>query len=109
MTKADQKRLDIIHRMPCLACAQEGCSQPSKTEAHHIVDKGYRKHSGGHQSTLPLCGWHHRGEPISGDSCSEMTAYYGPSMAKNKRSFVKRYGTERELLARTDEVMGIAA
>lgn len=75
MTKADQKRLDIIHRLPCLACVQSGGGQPNRTEAHHIVDRGYRRLSGGHNSTIPLCSWHHRGEPMNTTwALSEMTA-----------------------------------
>lgn len=105
MNKADQKRLDIIHRLPCLACVQEGCEQPNKTEAHHLVDKGYRKHSGGHQATIPLCGWHHRAEPKIGQSKTEMGFIYGPSMETSMAFFVKRYGTQRELLARTNAVI----
>lgn len=100
-TKADQARLDVIHLMQCIACALDGLTQPSKTEAHHIVDGGYRKHSGGHQATLPLCGWHHRGEPKIGFFTapkSAMTHGFGPSLAVSKREFVRRFGTERELL-----------
>lgn len=109
MTKADQKRLDVIHRLPCMACVQEGCAQPSPTEAHHLVDKGYRKHSGGHQATLPLCGWHHRGEPVFGDSCASMRAYYGPSLAIEAKAFARNYGKQRELLANIDKLIGISA
>lgn len=104
MNKADTKRMDIIHRLPCVACVQEGC-HISPSEAHHIVDKGYRKHSGGHQATIPLCEWHHRGEPRLGFSAALMADKFGPSMARAKRAFVARYGTERELLARVDRLL----
>ena len=106
MTKADQKRLDIIHRLPCLACVQDGSVQPSATEAHHIVDKGYRKHSGGHQSTLPLCKYHHRGETPLGFTVDEMHFTHGPSMFHHGKEFKQRYGTQRELL---DRVNGLIA
>jgi hypothetical protein len=99
-------RLDIIHRLPCLACVQEGQSQPNRTEAHHLVDKGYREHSGGDEATIPLCGWHHRGEPKKSHSKTEMGFIYGPSLATSKSFFVKRYGTERELLARVNDTIG---
>lgn len=105
MNKADKKRLDIIHRLPCVACVQEGCNQPSRTEAHHLVTNGYRKHSGGHQATIPLCSWHHRAEPAWGSSVKDMASYYGPSMATHKREFIVRYGTQRELLSRVDSVI----
>lgn len=102
-TKAQQIRLDRIHAMQCPACEQEEIPQPSPTEAHHIVDKGTRALSGGHDATIPLCGWHHRAEPAEGVTMREMHQTYGPSLAAHKREFKATYGTERELLALTDE------
>ena len=89
-----------VHALPCMCCQIEGVDQPSRTEAHHIVDKGYRKHSGGDESRLPLCGWHHRGICEDGKTSSVMLFEYGPSLELNKKRFVATYGTERELLAR---------
>lgn len=100
-SKPEQKRLDLIHSMGCLACELFGVAgrQPLPTEAHHIVDNGYRKHSGGHMATLPLCGWHHRGV-CTPDwmTSSMMEAKYGPSFALRKKQFIAQIGTERELL-----------
>jgi len=84
-SKVDQLRLDQIHNMPCICCHIAGLTQfglqPSRTEAHHIVDGGYRKHSGGHMSTLPLCGWHHRADmPDWRDRKETMLARFGPSL-----------------------------
>lgn len=104
MTKADQKRLDIIHRLPCLACVQIGANI-TPVEAHHIVDKGYRRLSGGHQATIPLCEWHHRGAFRLGMTATEMTNIFGPSLARSKRAFISKFGTERDLLARTNAVI----
>lgn len=112
-SKAEQDRLDAIHAMPCIACEIEAdisrqrseivLSQPSRTEAHHIVDKGTREHSGGHMATLPLCGWHHRGEPVYPLGKREMRNLHGPSLADSKKSFRANYGSERDLLAITDK------
>lgn len=101
-TKAEQLRLDRIHAMPCIACEAEEMPQPLPTEADHLVDKGTREHSGGHMATIPLCGWHHRGEkayPLTG---REMKQLHGPSFALHKREAVASYGTKRELLAEVD-------
>lgn len=101
-TKAQAARMAAIKRMQCKACCQESMPQPFPTEVHHLVDKGTRKHSGGHDSTIPLCAWHHRGEityPLTG---REMKELHGPSFALHKRSFIAQYGTERELLAQTN-------
>jgi hypothetical protein len=102
-TKAEQLRLDRIHAMPCMACEKERAQQPLRTEAHHLVDKGTRAHSGGHSATIPLCIWHHRGEPLEYMQKREMHQIYGPSLALHKREFIACYGTERELLALTNE------
>jgi hypothetical protein len=69
------------------------------------VDKGYRKHSGGHASTLCLCQWHHAGKPNMGFGKKWMTEKYGPSLAEDKRQFTARYGTERELLEKTNQML----
>lgn len=108
-SKSDQERLDVIHNMPCICCHIEGVRQPSPTEAHHLVDKGYRKHSGGHRATLPLCAWHHRAEdPIRLWGKERMSIFYGPSLKyQGKRGgFADHYGTERELLAKVNELIG---
>ena len=50
-------RLEAIKSLPCVACQKENIQQPLATEVHHIVDKGYRSHSGGHDATIPLCSY----------------------------------------------------
>ena len=111
MNKADETRLRVIHALPCMACVKEGISQPSRTESHHIVDKGYREHSGGHQATLPLCGWHHRADVLgcnalcNSPTISNALIVYGPSLGAHKKRFIERYGPERELLAKVDQLI----
>lgn len=117
-TAAEQARLDAIHDMPCIACVKEAefsrkrgetpMAQPFRTECHHLVDKGTRKHSGGHSATIPLEAWHHRGICIDYLTAREMTELYGPSLARNKKAFVAQYGSERELLQQTDAELGSA-
>lgn len=112
-TKAEQARLDALHDMPCIACEIEAdwakarreppLNQPLPTEAHHLVDKGTRKHSGGHMATLPLCGWHHEGTLAYPLSSKEMRTLHGPSLKLQKRDFVATYGKERDLLAIVDQ------
>lgn len=105
VSRADQKRLDWVHEQPCICCEIEKlpAGMPRlRVEAHHLVDKGYRALSGGHQATLPLCSWHHRGVRLEGHSTSAMSSMYGPSLAVSKRQFVAWFGTERQLLARVN-------
>lgn len=113
-TKAQQERLDAIHAMPCRACRLEDIPQPSPTEAHHLTDKGNRILSGGHDATVNLCGWHHRGDVrgcqvlCNPPTMANAEKVYGPSLALNKKAFKARYGDERELLQQTDAELGSA-
>jgi hypothetical protein len=96
MTKADRERMSRLKEMPCVCCRRR------PVEIHHIVDKGYRKHSGGHQATIPLCVYHHRGVLDDGWTAARMAFALGPSMALSKREFNYRYGGERALLDRVN-------
>lgn len=100
----DLKRYDALREMGCVACRQmvpvHVCA-----EIHHLVDKGYRKHSGGNQATIPLCPWHHRGVTMAERDERYMRALFGPSMRLESREFAKVYGTQRELLARVNEML----
>lgn len=113
MNATDRKRLSDIHDMPCIACKLEDTirrrhiQQPNRTTAHHLVDKGYRELSGGHQSTLPLCEWHHLGYRHTDYDNLDMAAKWGPSMMHQKKKFISRYGTERSLLAMVNQTMGV--
>ena len=51
----------------------------------------------GKDIVIPLCPYHHSGR-LSG-SPAEMEAQFGPSRALNKKAFIRRYGTDLELLA----------
>jgi len=101
-TPAEKVRMDALSAMPCVACEQIMMPQPLRTEIHHLVDRGYRKHSGGHMSTIPLCSWHHAGTVLYPQTSREMLMLYGPSLARSKRAFVAQFGSERTLLAVID-------
>lgn len=90
-----------------MACVQEGLTQPFHTEIHHLVDFGYREHSGGHDATIPLCCWHHQGYQLTGANPTMMAHMYGPSLALNKKAFEAKYGTQRELLAKINTLLGL--
>ena len=88
-SKRDLARYARLVRYGCVCCKLLGIY--SIPEIHHLVDKGYRKHSGGNQATLPLCPAHHRG----GSAERAM----GPSLADGSKPFAAHWGTQRELLA----------
>ena len=76
----------------CLACRIDGrMGVPS--DLHHPL-KGYRM---GVYIVIPLCPWHHDGR-LPGVP-AELEAQWGPSRKLNKKAFVRRYGTDLELLA----------
>ena len=104
-TKAQQARLDALSEMNCIAC--EKGKDAFKPEIHHLVDKGNRRVSGGHDATIPLCAWHHRGIPPYGWSAAATDEMLGPSLALSKRRFIAQYGTERELLAEVNARLGL--
>lgn len=97
-TKAQQRRFIDLQLVGCIACRIEGLAddhRPEPADVHHIVMGGKRL---GHDYTLPLCPWHHRGVNVSQLPTSAVEMMRGPSLARSKREFVQRYGTELCLL-----------
>lgn len=92
----EAKRISRFALIGCVACRQLG-NFGEPYDVHHLVE-GYRL---GHRFTIPLCPWHHRGV-----ECTPGDKLKGPSLARSKRAFVERFGTERELLAEVDELLG---
>ena len=91
------QRFSKLQSIGCVACLVNGAGQ-QPCDIHHIVDRGYRSHSGGDASTIGLCPWHHRGVKNDGMTTTLMVEWFGPSLALSKRRFVQRFGSERELL-----------
>ena len=84
----DPAHLARVRSLPCIVC-QPG-NQATPTEAHHIRDGvGMGQKAGDHEA-IPLCSLHHR---------------TGFSIHGSPIAFVRMYGSERELLARTLEAM----
>jgi len=101
-TKAQRRRFNALRDLGCIVCGEHyGYYQPP--DIHHLTE-GYRL---GHDSTIPLCPHHHRNVPPDGLTCKEAEQLMGPSLAANKSAFVATYGTERELLAKTDELLRV--
>lgn len=101
-TKAQQRRFTDLQMVGCIACRIEGLAddhRPEPADIHHITMGGRRL---GHDYTIPLCPWHHRGVGVAGLSDSVLEASKGPSLARSKRAFVARYGTEMQLLRMTN-------
>jgi hypothetical protein len=78
----------------CVACRKRGLI--SYPEIHHIVSCHKRY---GHDHTLPLCAWHHRGVPPAFEMTKKAARkLLGSSLAESKRDFTAEFGSELELL-----------
>ena len=99
-TAAQRRRMAALKEFGCILCLEIGIGRVPP-EIHHITECGRRL---GHDHTIPICCWHHRGQPWNCDQRpSGMEELAGPSLARNKREFVRRFGTERDILERVDE------
>ena len=104
-TKAHKRRFMALQDMGCIACAFEGIPfEPA--EIHHITSCGRRL---GHEYSLPLCPHHHRGVNLSALPEQALYDLKGPSLARHKREFVARYGSELQLLRIVDQRLRSAA
>ena len=85
-TVEEKKYMSQVADYGCVACEQDGLVRPA--EIHHI-----RKHTGmglrpSHFDTIPLCSGCHRTNKIS--------------VHLGKKEFLKRYGTEQEILEKVN-------
>lgn len=101
----DERRYERLRAIGCIACFVGGHGACGRLEMHHLVDKGYRKHSGGNQATIPLGLWHHQGQPFIDNTATQMRLRFGPSMFHESKEFARVFGTQRELLALTNEIL----
>jgi hypothetical protein len=92
-TKLEREWMDRAQAFGCVACWLDG---DRRHAAIHHICQGYRRL--GHLYTIPLCdpGHHKDGRSMGFISVHEA-----------KRSFVARYGTELELLARLQVELGV--
>jgi hypothetical protein len=102
----DEKRYKAMAQIGCIACLiARNPTQCGKVTMHHLVDNGYRKHSGGNQATIPLGEWHHMGRKLDGYSLGHMRMMFGPSMELEGKMFDEVYGSQRSLLSRVNEIL----
>ena len=78
MKKAEKEHLRRVAEMGCYVC-----SRPA--EIHHIRHQTGLAMRSSHYENIPICPDHHRLTKIS--------------VHLNKKEFVKRYGTEQQILA----------
>jgi hypothetical protein len=107
-TKTQRKRLHEVTHRDCLACTlNRGWSlAPAYVggcDAHHLLSGGRRR---GHDATIGLCPWHHRGvRPSDCPSDAVARDLYGPSLANESKAFHATYGSDEELLALQNKML----
>lgn len=113
-TKAEQARFDQMKEMgQCVACYQLGIHGWGYIEIHHLLSGNKRI---GHMATVSLCQWHHRGVWESGfdhkqesyfRSIEKYAGLYGPSLAHGSKPFRAKFGSDMELLALQNALLGV--
>jgi hypothetical protein len=104
--KAREHRYRRLKEMGCIACRLEGerLAQCGPTEIHHLNEGGKAgQKRRGDEFTIALGKWHHQGVSVGNATNAGMARLFGPSLAKQSREFRKRYGSDDELLAKTDQ------
>lgn len=102
LTKAQQRRFDAMYALGCIACRMNGLRYQTVAEIHHYL-RGNKRIS--HDATIPLCAWHHQGVSSECDNAT-MLGLLGPSFHKHTRQFRAMYGTDADLLAHVNELIG---
>lgn len=102
-TKAQQERFYLIQEIGCIACLMR--SMKRAAEVHHLTVGGrHGQKRRGHDFTIGLCSWHHRGVNAYGNqNLGEST--YGPSYALRPRLFREVFGNDDFLLGYQDELI----
>jgi hypothetical protein len=93
-----------VKSLPCIACHLDGIQQGTPTQEHHLNLGGRAGQKRlGDAYSIPLCQWHHVGEPLPGKTVKDMNWTYGPSLARASRMFREQYGNDTQLLERTNQ------
>jgi len=96
MTKAEQRRVELMRPLGCLACASAGWLNLNDLELHHLLDGNRRL---GHAFTILLCTDHHRGVWTSMMTLT-LLPKYRVAISDGRKRFNAVFGSERSLWQR---------
>ncbi len=97
-TAAQQQRMDTITDIGCIVAYSLGLGYVP-CEVHHLTVGGkHGQKRRGHDFTIGLNTWSHRGEPFGGMSPARCEELFGPSYARQPRRFRQEIGSDDYLL-----------
>ena len=102
-TPSQKRRMEMIRGLGCIACVLKNWPDV-QCEVHHVID-GYRV---GHDATMGLCLWHHRGhmsDGYEGYTRQQMIGMIGSSLAHGSQNFAEEFGSQDELLKVQDYII----
>ena len=102
-TKAQQSRFDAIKEGPCLACKKLHL-QSFYPEIHHLLSGGIRR---GHDYSIGLCSYHHRGHIDARSNTTFIRNTYGPNLFDEAKKFHAEFGSDDELLEMQNQLIGV--
>lgn len=101
-TLSQQARLAAIKDIGCIVAHSLGIrlgEDPVPAEEHHLTVGGkHGQKRRGHDFTIGLNPWSHRGEPFGGMSAARCEELFGPSYARQPRKFRQEVGNDDYLL-----------
>ena len=98
-TAAQKLRWALMRDIGCICCLQLRVRAPLDVEIHHLTLAGLAgQRRLGHDSTVALCAWHHRGTLAPGCTGRAMEWKFGPSLAHGSKPFRRTFGTDCQLL-----------
>ena len=96
-TPAQERRFALIKDIGCLACRKRGITEQGCEIHHQTLDGKAGQRRLGHDFTVGLCCWHHRGGRPPGVTFAEMVRTFGPPLTRS-RLFREMFGSDAELL-----------
>ncbi len=107
-TAAQQRRFDAIksEHVGCLVAHILGIGWLPAGIHHFTIGGHHGQKRRGHDFTIGLNDWSHQGYPLTGWTAAECERVLGPSFAKTPNAFRERFGSDDELLAMQNEILG---
>jgi hypothetical protein len=105
-TAAQQRRWEAMREKGCVCCRQLRIANDLPIEIHHLNIGGLAgQKRRGHDETVALCAWHHRGVISHGETASSMQWKFDCSLARGSKEFRRTFGTDDLLLQYQNKVI----